>query len=380
MTTNETNPTREEKGKEIAERQDQVRRIDSTHYQVRSQYTGNTRWYEVIAVGSGWNCTCADHKYRQVCCKHIHAVEFSIKIREEIKNKNTVTISPITTSQCIYCQSENISKDGLRHNKYGDIQKFNCKDCNRYFTINLGFEKMKHNPKGITTAMQLYFSGESLRNVAKSLRLLGMDITHQTVYNWIKKYTGLMEKYLENITPNVSDTWRADEIFLKVKGDMKYLYAMMDDETRFWIAKQVADTKYTEDIRPMFKDAKKFAQKRPSVLITDGARNFETAYRRELFTVAQPRTQHIRHIHMSGDMNNNRMERLNGEIRDREKVMRGLKKMDSPMISGYQLFHNYIRNHQGLNNQTPADRAGIKIEGENKWITLIQNASKVSDL
>jgi putative transposase len=74
--------------------------------------------------------------------------------------------------------------------------------------------------------MQLYFSGESLRNTARSLKLIGMDITHQTVYNWIEKYTNLMQKYLEKITPNVGDAWRADELFLKVKGNLKYLYAL----------------------------------------------------------------------------------------------------------------------------------------------------------
>ena len=26
--------------------------------------------------------------------------------------------------------------------------------------------------------------------------------------------------------------------------------------------------------------------------------------------------------------------------------------------------------------ETPAERAGIKVEGENKWLTIIQNASK----
>ena len=30
----------------------------------------------------------------------------------------------------------------------------------------------------------------------------------------------------------------------------------------------------------------------------------------------------------------------------------------------------------GLNGQTPAEVCGIKIEGENKWITLIENAGK----
>jgi hypothetical protein len=69
------------------------------------------------------------------------------------------------------------------------------------------------------------------------------------------------------------------------------------------------------------------------------------------------------------------MERLNREIRDREKVMRGLKKKDTPILKGYQIYHNYVRPHQGLKGKTPAEACGIEIEGENKWITLIQNAS-----
>ena len=224
--------------------------------------------------------------------------------------------------------------------------------------------------------MQLYFSGESLRNVAKSLRLLGVDVSHMTVYNWIAKYTELMGKYLDKITPQVSDTWRADELFLKVKGDMKYLYAMMDNETRFWIAQQVADTKYTADITPLFREGKKFAGKTPHTIITDGAFNFESAFRS-----AFPReskalvVQHIRHVRMSGDKNNNRMERLNGEIRDREKVMRSLTKADSPILTGCQIFHNYVRPHMALENETPAQKAGIHVKGENKWLTLIQNAT-----
>lgn len=68
------------------------------------------------------------------------------------------------------------------------------------------------------------------------------------------------------------------------------------------------------------------------------------------------------------------MERLNGEIRDREKVMRGIKKPDSVMFDGYQMYHNYLRPHMGLEGKTPAEKCGIKINGENKWITLIQNA------
>jgi putative transposase len=120
---------------------------------------------------------------------------------------------------------------------------------------------MKHNPQGITTAMQLYFSGESLRNTAESLRLIGVDVSYQTIYNSIKKYTALMNEYLEQITPKISEAWRTDELHLKVKGNMKYIYALMDHETRFWIAQQVADTKYTADVRPLFREGKEIVGK-----------------------------------------------------------------------------------------------------------------------
>jgi putative transposase len=351
--------------------QNNVRRLNDSNYQVKSSTRDEI--YKIIITSIGWVCSCADHMFRGVKCKHIYAVEFSLELRKTVKVQK---IEPIVISGCKYCKSENLIRYGLRHNKHGDIQKFGCKDCHRFFTINIGFEKMKHNPQGITTAMQLYFSGESLRNVAHSLKLIGMDVSHQTIYNWIEKYTSLMDKYLDKITPKISTSWRTDELYLKVKGNTKYLYALMDDETRFWIAQQVADTKNTADITPLFSKGKEVADIRPNTLISDGAPNFHTAFNRELYTNKWPRTRHINHIRLQGDHNNNKMERMNGEIRDREKTMRGLKKIDTPILKGCQIFHNYIRIHQALKGKTPAEACGIMIEGENKWKTLIENASE----
>ncbi|MGA2627589.1 MAG: hypothetical protein ABSF63_11125 [Candidatus Bathyarchaeia archaeon] len=79
---------------------------------------------------------------------------------------------------------------------------------------------------------------------------------------------------------------------------------------------------------------------------------------------------------MAGSVHNNKMERMNGEIRDREKVMRGVERGCSLILTGYQLFHNYIRPHMALDGKTRADLAGIHIEGENRWLTIIQNASQ----
>ncbi len=370
--------TREERGRIIAEKPNQIQRLDERFYKVASQ--SGHGMYDVVKKkeSSGWLCDCLDFVHRKVQCKHIWAVQFSLKLREKVAAR---VIEPITDIHaCLFCKSELIIKKGLRHNKYGDIQKFACKSCGKFFTVNFGFERMKHNPQGITTAMQLYFSGESLRNTARSLRLLGVQVSHKTVYNWIKKYTGLMEKYLDQITPQVSDTWATDELFLKVKGNMKYLYAMMDEQTRFWIAQEVAETKYTADVRPLFQLAKAVAGKAPKTLVSDGAANFHEAYNKEFRTSRlETRTEHIRHVRLQGDYNNNKMERMNGELRDRERCMRTLEKADTPILKGMQIFHNYVRPHMALEGKTPAEAAGIKVEGENKWLTLIQNAARKSD-
>ena len=193
---------REERGKATAE-VGGVKRIDPDWYEVTSQ-SGKGR-YDVRLTESGWTCSCPDHFYRNVKCKHCFAAEYSRTIREKVREN--VVIQPVEIDACIFCQPARLKKYGIRHNKLGDIQRFLCADCGRTFSVNIGFERMKHSPHAITTAMQLYFSGESLRNSARSLKLLGVQVTHQTVYNWIEKYVGLMSKYLDQIKPQVSDTW-----------------------------------------------------------------------------------------------------------------------------------------------------------------------------
>lgn len=364
---------RQQKGLTIAQLNDQVRRVDETNYFVRSQ-SGNGE-YHIIASELGWLCQCPDHMFRAQKCKHIFAIEFSQKLRATVQ-KIVATIRPIDSTVCVRCGSSHIVKDAKRKTNHGDIQRWRCRECRKRFSINLGFERMRASPQVITSCMQLYFSGESLRSIQKFLALQGIKLSHMAVYRWIAKYTSLMDSYLSKMTPNVGDTWRADEVYVKVKGNQKYLFAMMDDDTRFWISQEVADTKERHDARGLFAAGKKVAGKKPTKIITDGLKSYHDAYKREFFTIAKPRTEHIKHIRIAGDHNNNKMERFNGEVRGREKVMRGLKNSNTPILKGIQVFHNAIKPHEGLNGQTPLDACGIEVKGENKWITIIQNASR----
>ena len=213
------------RGKEISLQENQIMRLAEDMYSVRSQ--SHEEYDQVIKTERGWRCSCPDHVFRDQKCKRIWAVEFSGRLRLEVaKGQIQRTICQISKVVCPRCSSENIVKHGLLHNKYGDLQRYSCKDCNKRFAINLGFEKMHTSPEAITSAMQLYFTGESLRNVRNFLSLQGVNVSHVTIYRWIGKYTKLMQGYVENLQVNSSNTWRTDELFVKVKG--KYQVPLCD--------------------------------------------------------------------------------------------------------------------------------------------------------
>src|SRR6266566_179205 len=68
--------------------------IEKTHdfYQVRSQSSAST--YKVTPTGEGWFCSCPDFTVRGVpACKHIFAVQFSLKIRETELNRENMLAS-----------------------------------------------------------------------------------------------------------------------------------------------------------------------------------------------------------------------------------------------------------------------------------------------
>jgi transposase-like protein len=376
------------KGNQIAQMEGQVERISDGEYRVHSQTLDE--WYRVYQTENGrLDCSCPDFQYRgrlplsvtqfrktPFKCKHIFAVELSHALRQAVEKQ--VKIEPVGVQTCLYCSSQKVVKHGILHNGQGDIQRYLCKDCGKRFSQNLGFERMRASPQAITQAMQLYFTGESLRNVQKFLRLQGVIVSHVAIYKWIRKYIGLMDKYLMRITPQLSDSWRADELYVKIRGNMKYLFAMMDDQTRFWIAQEVADSKDRHDAAGLFHRSAEIAGKNPRLLFTDGLPAYRQACTKEYQTNhGHSGAIHVREVRVSGSIHNNKMERMNGEVRDREKVMRGLKRSDTPILKGYQIFHNYVRPHSALGGRTPADACGIAIEGENKWLTLIQNASHV---
>jgi transposase-like protein len=376
--------TRELRGLEILSKGDQIKRIDPDTYRVNSQ-NGNGS-YLVVRSGKEWTCECPDHTNRQVVCKHIYAVYFSLGLRQNVFAKTQPIVETLRNEGCKSCGSANVVKIGVRHNIHGNIQRYLCKDCGHKFVNNEGFEKVKATPKAITIALDLYFKGVSQRKIVEHLKMFeGITITQPCVLKWIRRYVELMKGYLDKFTPQLGSMWHSDETMINVRKtepidgeNYSWAWNLLDHDTRFLIASEVTKHRNIEDARRVFQDAKEVADgQRPSFIITDKLPAYRQAITKEFFTLKNPRTKHIRLKTLKEGTNNNIIERLHGTIKERTKVMRGLDNDETAqrMMDANRLYYNYLRPHQALNGKTPAEKAGIdlRLEG-NKWEDLIRKA------
>jgi transposase-like protein len=373
---------RELRGLAILSIGSQIKRIDASTYKVKSQ-SGNG-WYLVLRKGLEWNCECPDYVYRHVVCKHIHAVEFSQTIRQKVTSENLGLriINPETL--CKKCGSSNIVKQGVRRNKCGKAQRFLCRDCGyKFVEKESGFHKMKNKPEIISLALDLYFKGVSLRKIVDHFKQFhSLKVSHVAILKWIGKYTKLMKEYVDSLMPETSGIWHTDEMAVNVKGQFNWLWNVMDHETRFLLASQISQKREVNDARLVFQKAKGVAKDDPQVMITDGLQAYIKAFKKEFFTLKGPRTQHIRKPRFTDKMNNNMVERMHGTIREREKVLRALKREErNSIVDGYRIYYNFIRPHQAVEGKTPAEIANLDLNlGQNKWLNLIKQSAEDQEI
>lgn len=366
---------RKARGMILLEEGFEPKEIDHKTWIVPSQNGCGT--YQVNVFQRHWKCTCPDYQKRGVECKHICAVKIWKNLRTKFEQvnlhvKQTIGINKkIPEISCKFCNSLNITKYGKKNKK----QNYICKDCGRCFVDNINFENMKYNPKVIALTLDLYFQGLSLRKISHHLRqFYELNVSYKSVYNWIKKYIGIMNQYVETVTPDVGDVWHTDEMMINVHGSWEYLWNVMDEKTRFQLASVVSTERKTRDARMVFQRAKKVSGERtPKYMVTDGLQAYRHAVNKE-FPTNYHETEHLWNVGLQHHPNNNHVERLHGTIRQREKVMRGLKTDETPIVEGHRLYYNFIKPHESLNGMTPSEMAGIMVDGDNKWVSLMKTS------
>ena len=303
---------------------------------------------------------------------------YSLHLRDRIISQNLGSVSDAFTI-CKKCGSETLVKNSVRRNKSGDVQRYSCKACGYRFSSNIGFERMKHDPKAITAALDLYFKGVSQRKIVHHLRqFYGVSVTQPCIVKWLRKYVTLVREYADQLIPQTSGILHVDEMKVNVNGRLDWLWNLMDSDTRFWVSSMISQRREVNDARAVFQDAKQKLSVMPAVVTHDGLQSYGEAFKREFYTNTMPRPIEVRSVSIRDRGFNNRVERLNQTFRDRNKTQRGLDHSESAqlMADGTRIEYNFIRPHMTLKGKTPAEACGIGLEGKNKWLTLIQKASQ----
>ncbi|MEH1006595.1 hypothetical protein VDP25_02540 [Winogradskyella sp. ECml5-4] len=95
----------------------------------------------------------------------------------------------MTIDLCPNCSSDQYVKSGIVNKR----QRYRCKKCNYYFTVNKIGKKI--DDYYVNKSLQLYLEGLTYREIE---RILG--VSHVSVMNWVKKYN-IKRPYNTNYHP-----------------------------------------------------------------------------------------------------------------------------------------------------------------------------------
>jgi transposase-like protein len=275
---------------------------------------------------------------------------------------------------CKYCNSENVTKKGIRHNK----QTYKCKDCGHIFVPNGKFARMRNDKNVIVAALNIYYDGLSLRKTKRNLeQIFGEKVSQVTVLNWIKKYSRLVKEYMVSQVPQLSGLWHEDETVLQCEGRSIWFWEMIDEDTKFMVASHISNTRTFEDTVSIFKKGFEQSKVRPRAVFVDGSHVYRSAFSKVFWTMRKDtRPELVQRVGIKARETNNIVERLHGTLKDRTKPMRGLKSYGSTklLLEGYSVHYNCVRPHQSLSGKTPAQAARMDVP--NSWKGLIEQATK----
>lgn len=267
---------------------------------------------------------------------------------------------------CKWCGSKDIIKHGIREG----VQEYICLKCKRKFNAKDAPYGMQTTVEQIGASLAMYYDGLSLADIARQL-----DITYQnpvdrsTIYRWLTKFTGEAIRLLEPLKPKVSNTWVADETAIKFNSQLFWVWDIIDYQTRFLLATYLSPHRGTNEARTLMERAAKRANKAPKRVVTDKLR----AYLDGIELTFGSDTQHIQSSPFDVDSDNNIIERMQGTIKDRTKVIRGFKTVPTAelILDGFLIHYNFFRPHMSLNGKTPAQEAKL-VPPVTNWTELVR--------
>lgn len=269
---------------------------------------------------------------------------------------------------CPYCHSKDVMKYGVRNS----VQNYICSQCKRKFNIKGAPFHMWTPADQIGASLTMYYNGLSLSDVAEYLNETHDNpVNPSTVYRWLLKYTEQAINVFDKFTPKACDTWIADETAIKFQDKLYWIWDIICRDSRFLLASYLSPNRGTREARVLMELATKKANTIPKRVITDKLK----AYIDGIELVFGAETKHIQSSPFSETDSTNIIERFQGTIKERTKVLWGFKTPETAklILAGFVINYNFFRPHISLNGKTPAEAAKIKSPFRS-WTELVKGS------
>ena len=272
---------------------------------------------------------------------------------------------------CKYCGSTNV----VRYGRENAVQYWWCKDCRRKFADNDALPDMKTPIMQVAAALSMYYRGLSIDEIRGHLEQQFNNCpSSSTVYDWICRFSEEADRKTRDYKPNVGYVWLADETMLDIGGHKVWFWDLIDIKTRFLLASHMSFQRTAQHAKTLVERAVSKAGKSPKVIITDKL----WAYLDGIELALGGDTRHVQSRGFMLKPNTNLIERFQGTLKSRTKVMRGLKTPETALtiLDGWLVYYNFFRPHESLGDKTPAEKAGLNVPLKN-WLDIVK-ASKGS--
>ncbi|MET8538451.1 IS6 family transposase [Streptomyces sp. NPDC005065] len=196
----------------------------------------------------------------------------------------------------------------------------------------------------ISHCVWLYFRFPlSYRDVEELMLRRGVIVSHETVRRWCLKFGQAYADGLRRRRPRPGDKWHLDEVFIKVSGELKYLWRAVDQDGNV-LDILVQNRRDKAAARRFFRRLMKKTRAVPRVVVTDKLRSYKAAHRE-----AMPSVEHRSHKGL-----NNRAENSHQPTRQREHAMKGFRSVGAAQrfLSAFSGISPHFRTRRHLRTAT----------------------------
>ena len=199
------------------------------------------------------------------------------------------------------------------------------------------FRYFKTSPEVIRLAVMLYVRFPlSLRNVEDLLHERGIDVSHETIRFWWNRFgpmfaSEIRRKRADRMRCGTQWRWHLDEVFVKIKGEMHYLWRAVDHEGEVLESYVTTRRDRKAALKFLRKSMRRFGS--PQVIVTDKLRSYCAAMK----VIGNAGRQEM------GRWLNNRAENSHLPFRRRERAMHRFRRMRS--LQKFVSVHASVHNH-----------------------------------